>query len=81
MPVYEEFGTKSYEYEGSYWQTPLEMDYFNKHPESQAKYLFHMTFGHHGIFSLTPVFLFSIYGAARMIAERGGWRTPRARLR
>jgi hypothetical protein len=71
MPVYEEFGTRSYEYEGSYWTTPLEMDWFNKHPESHARYLFHMTLGHHGVFSLTPVFLLSVYGAGRLIARRG----------
>ena len=35
-PVYEEFGTKSYNYEGSYWNTPLEFDWFNLHPESKA---------------------------------------------
>jgi hypothetical protein len=69
-PVYEEFGTRSYEYEGSYWTTPLEMDWFNKHPETQARYLFHMTFGHHGVFSLTPIFLFSILGAFRLIGRR-----------
>lgn len=81
-PVYEEFGTESYEYEGSYWVTPLEMDWFNKHPESNAKYLFHMTLGHHGIVSLTPIFLFSLYGATRLIANRHrevpkliGWMT------
>lgn len=73
-PVYEEFGTKSYEYEGSYWNTPLEMDWFNKHPESHARYLFHMTFGHHGVFSLTPLFLFSLAGAARLVARRGPLR-------
>ena len=31
-PVYEEFGTRSYQYEGSYWNTPLEMDWYNLHP-------------------------------------------------
>ncbi len=36
-PVYEEFGTKSYNYEGSYWNTPLEMDWFNLHPEPYAR--------------------------------------------
>ena len=72
-PVYEEFGTKSYEYYGSYWTTPLEMDWFNKagNREPYSVYLFHMTFGHHGVFSLTPVFLFSLYGAGREIARRG----------
>ena len=63
MPVYEEFGTKSYTYDGSYWNTPLEFDYFNKFPESKLVYLFHMTFGHHGVFSLTPIFLFSLFAA------------------
>jgi hypothetical protein len=71
-PVYEEFGTKSYNYEGSYWNTPLEMDYFNLHPEPYEVYLFHMTLGHHGVFSLTPVFLFSLWGALREIFRRGG---------
>ena len=33
-PVYEEFGTKSYNYEGSYWNTPLEFDWFNKYLRS-----------------------------------------------
>ncbi len=56
-PVYEEFGTKSYQYEGSYWNTPLEMDWFNTHPEPYSVYLLHMTFGHHGVFSLAPALL------------------------
>jgi hypothetical protein len=70
-PVYEEFGTKSYEYYGSYWTTPLEMDYFNKAPEPYGVYLFHMTLGHHGVFSLTPVFLFSLIGALRLMFGSG----------
>ena len=69
-PVYEEFGTKSYNYEGSYWNTPLEMDWFNKYPEPTSTYLLHMTFGHHGVFSLTPIFLFSVFGALRSMARR-----------
>ena len=63
--VYEEFGTKSYTYDGSYWNTPLEFDWFNLHPEPTWVYLFHMTLGHHGIFSLTPIFLFSLYACLR----------------
>jgi hypothetical protein len=70
-PVYEEFGTKSYNYYGSYWTTPLEMDYLNLRPEPYPVYLFHMTFGHHGVFSLTPVFLFAIYGALRLVFGNG----------
>ena len=63
--VYEEFGTQSYTYEGSYWNTPLEFDYFNLHPEPTWVYLFHMTLGHHGVFSLTPVFLLSAWAMLR----------------
>lgn len=81
-PVYEEFGTKSYNYAGSYWNTPLEMDWFNldTNKEPYRVYLFHMTFGHHGVFSLTPIFLFSLFGALREIFGRGrlslvGWLT------
>lgn len=81
-PVYEEFGTKSYTYAGSYWNTPLEFDWFNAsttlsdgqvapNQESYGLYLFHMTFGHHGVFSLTPIFLFSLLGAALEITRRG----------
>jgi hypothetical protein len=69
-PVYEEFGTKSYTYEGSYWNNPLEFDWFNLHPEPKSIYLLHMTFGHHGVFSLTPIFLFSIYACLRNIFGR-----------
>jgi hypothetical protein len=60
-PFYAEFGGPSYEgYAGSYWANPLELDYFDKHPEPKWLYLFHMTFGHHGMFSLTPIFLLAI---------------------
>ena len=76
-PIYEEFGTDTYEYEGSYWNTPLEMDYFNKAPETYGVYLFHMTLGHHGVLSLTPIFVFSLIGALRLMfggAHRGRMR-------
>jgi hypothetical protein len=70
--AYEAFGTDEYLYEGSFWKTPLDLDAFNEHPEPYANYFFHMTFGHHGIFSLTPIFLFSAVGAVRLVAA-GGW--------
>lgn len=37
---------------------------------SRLQYLFHMTIGHHGIFSLTPIWLFSLLGIAV------AWRDP-----
>ena len=64
-PVYEEFGTESYTYQGSYWNAPLEFDYLNVKPESTSLYLFHMTLGHHGVFSLTPIVIFALIGAVR----------------
>jgi len=70
-PVYEEFGTKSYEYAGSYWTTPLELDWLNRRPEPVGVYLFHMTLGHHGVFSLTPLVLFALVGAGREVVRRG----------
>jgi hypothetical protein len=69
---YESFGSKEYSYEGSIWDTPLELDAFNKTPEPYGVYLFHMTLGHHGVFSLTPIFLLSAWGALRLL--RGGGR-------
>lgn len=69
--AYESFGGEEYLYEGSFWKTPLELDAFNDRPESYPLYLLHMTLGHHGFFSLTPVFLFSLWGAIRLIWEGG----------
>jgi hypothetical protein len=70
--AYEAFGTDEYLFEGSLWKTPLDLDAFNLHPEAYATYFFHMTLGHHGFFSLTPIFLFSALGAARLL-RGGGW--------
>ncbi len=75
--AYEAFGTDEYLYEGSLWKTPLELDAFNEHPERYATYFFHMTLGHHGFFSLTPIFLFSALGAARLVVTRGSFPLPR----
>ena len=71
---YSEFGTESYEYEGSFWKYPLELDALNKpeHRESYPVYFFHLTLGHHGILSLTPIFIFSLIGCARLMMRKGG---------
>jgi hypothetical protein len=68
---YESFGSKEYSYEGSIWDTPLELDAFNKTPEPYWVYLFHMTLGHHGVFSLTPIFLLSAWGTLRLLRSGG----------
>jgi uncharacterized membrane protein len=83
--VYTEFGTESYLWEGSLWKTPLELDALNLPwfdsreaarrgiaGESHGLFLFHMTLGHHGFWSLTPIFLFSLAGLGRLL--RGGRR-------
>ncbi len=45
----------------SYWKHPAGPDVGE---ESQLAYVFHCTFGHHGLFLLTPVWLFSFWGLA-----------------
>jgi hypothetical protein len=82
--AYEDFGTEAYLFEGSLWKTPLELDALNVpwlDPEEAARrgivgesyglYLFHMTFGHHGFWSLTPIFLFSAAGMIGLLRGAG----------
>ena len=82
--AYEEFGTDAYLFEGSLWKTPLELDALNVPwldpeeavrrgivGESYGLYLFHMTFGHHGFWSLTPIFLFSAAGMVGLLRGAG----------
>lgn len=56
-PVYEKFDSEWYKYAGSHWSkigTPAAKGLdFNNEPTSV--YAFHLLFGHHGWFSLTPV--------------------------
>ncbi|MEZ6123359.1 MAG: hypothetical protein R3C49_09315 [Planctomycetaceae bacterium] len=69
-PFYAYYGTEKYRYvhEGipSYWMDPQGID---ANQESPWVYLLHCTFGHHGMFSLTPVFLLAVvgwFGAVRL---------------
>jgi hypothetical protein len=50
-----------YEYAGSYW-TPGNKAGVDKGEPSQAVYAFHTLLGHHGVLSLTPIWLLSIVG-------------------
>ncbi|MGC8640103.1 MAG: hypothetical protein ACP5XB_09540, partial [Isosphaeraceae bacterium] len=85
--VYTEFGTESYLWEGSLWKTPLELDALNLPwfdpaeaarrgitGESYGLYLFHMTLGHHGFWSLTPIFFFCLVGMIPLLGR------PRQRM-
>ncbi len=62
-PFYAYYGTETYEYihQGvpSYWMFPRGID---ANTESTAVYFMHCVIGHHGILSLTPVFLFGWLG-------------------
>lgn len=63
LPFYTKFGTEAYRYvhEGipSYWMAPTGID---RGAEPWWLYLFHCTFGHHGIWALSPVFLITLAG-------------------
>jgi hypothetical protein len=66
-PAYGEFGGPWYEYEGSHWLTkPGETRHgidFAYLYESKANYALHLLIGHHGLFSLTPIFLLGLAGS------------------
>lgn len=50
-----------YDYSGSYWASGYRSEVDRGQP-NQVTYAFHLLFGHHGIFSLTPIWLFSLAG-------------------
>ncbi len=60
-PAYADYGTGKYRFveEGvpSYWMEPKGVD---RNVDSTPVYIFHCLFGHHGVFSLTPVWLLLI---------------------
>jgi hypothetical protein len=65
-PAYGEFGGPWYEYEGSYWRADSMVvkrgiDWAGT-MESRPTYAFHLLLGHHGVFTLTPIWLGSLAG-------------------
>jgi hypothetical protein len=60
-PFYLYYGTEKYLYEiggvKSYWHSPHGMD---QNLDSPLTYFFHCIVGHHGIFSLSPIFLLAV---------------------
>jgi hypothetical protein len=76
-PAYGEFGGPWYEYEGSHWlNKPGEVRHgidFAYQYENKAAYAFHLLLGHHGLFSLTPIFLLGLVGGvATLVAMARG---------
>jgi hypothetical protein len=63
---YNKIGTEWYDYEGSHWrnlpdQSKRGIDWA-KNKEDKAIYAFHLLLGHHGWFSLTPIYLLALGG-------------------
>jgi hypothetical protein len=76
-PAYGEVGGPWYQYEGSHWEIkPGEakrgIDWARYNGEPEAVYAFHLLLGHHGAFSLFPVFLLGLFGMVW-----GAWRFAR----
>ncbi len=63
LPFYSSYGTSKYlyEHEGvpSYWMNPQGLD---RNLDSPLMYFVHCTIGHHGLLSLTPVWLLTLVG-------------------
>jgi hypothetical protein len=66
-PVQSEFESRWYRFPGSHWNPPKDgeikygIDWARMH-ETRGKYALHMLVGHHGLFSLTPLWLLSVVG-------------------
>src|SRR5262249_61104838 len=80
-PIYTKFGGPWYEYEGSHWAKPKLWE-SGKAPkpddpgidfadEPKDEYAFHLLVGHHGLFSLTPVWALALIGIVLPAAIRG----------
>lgn len=60
-----------YDYPGSYWRSDNSRKSIVDHGEPNPwKYLWHMTIGHHGVLSLSPVFLLSAIGVFQLCATK-----------
>lgn len=67
--AYAKFGGPWYEYENSHWrlvpgQVKRGIDWAGRNGEGKLTYAIHLLIGHHGVFSLMPVFLLSLAGVA-----------------
>lgn len=80
FPPYSQRSWYMYEYErggvirDSYWKNPVGVD---RGEPSRAQYVFHSTLGHHGLFSLTPVWVLSFLGLGFWLCRT---RDPRLRV-
>lgn len=67
-----------YEYPESYWLTTNDKkSAVDKGTDSRAEYILNLTIGHHGIFSLTPIWVLSLGGLFVFLFSRAyGFRIP-----
>ncbi|HQR08152.1 MAG TPA: hypothetical protein PLN21_15090 [Gemmatales bacterium] len=78
IPAYEKFGTEWYHYAGSFWRPEI-VSGIDKPKDSTPVYLFHLTFGHHGLFSLTPVLLLALFSLLWPLMGQAEDRVKRVR--
>ena len=76
-PAYEEFGSPWYEYEGSHWRKPAPGELktgidWARLKETRAEYAFHVLLGHHGLFTLSPIWLIAAIGMLTVPARVWG---------
>ena len=73
VPVYSKKETEWYRYEGSHWSKTegKGIDFAN---EPKEIYAMHMLVGHHGVFSLTPLWLLAVAGMIGGLAAGSGSR-------
>jgi hypothetical protein len=81
-PAYDEFGSPWYEYEGSHWRKPVPGETrggidWARRQETQADYAFHLLLGHHGLFSLSPIWLIAVAGVLTLPARLRSRAEPR----
>lgn len=74
-PAYEKLDSEWYRYPGSHWakvgdaRTGID---FAGDKESRPTYAFHLLAGHHGVLSLTPLWLLSVVGMVRGLVNIDG---------
>ncbi len=81
LPAYSEFGGPWYDYEGSPWNPfnafgdlKRNIDFARRNMgETRPEYAFHLLIGHHGLFSLTPLFLLSLLGGFQWLVKTRGF--------
>jgi hypothetical protein len=57
-----------YDFEGSYWSGDRQG--VDQGEPSKARYLFHTLIGHHGVFSLTPMWILAVVGICLLAGQR-----------